>query len=180
MKPAETPIATTHAPDPGHEDRLAHLIKNAWRAMVRALQIRLIEHNVSFGHWSFLRILWEQDGLTQRELAERSGMTTPTTFTAINAMETLGYVRRKQLHGNKKNVYIFLTPKGRKLQAQLLPLAEDINAIAVQGLEAADIQAARRVLEQIGANLSTYEQDLLQSENRRVPSTRQLGKLYTS
>lgn len=175
MKPADfTPT------DPQHEDRLAHLVKNAWRAMVRALQIRLIEHNVSFGHWSFLRILWEEDGLTQRELADRSGMTTPTTFTAINAMETLGYVRREQKSGNKKNVYIFLTPEGRKLESKLLPLAEEINAASVQGLDAADIQAARRVLESIAANLAGYEQNLLQSENRRVPSTRQLGKLYTS
>lgn len=175
-----TPADTPQTPESEYEDRFAHLVKNAWRAMVRALQIRLIEHDVSFGHWSFLRILWEADGLTQRELAERSGMTTPTTFTAINAMETLGYVRRKQMHGNKKNVYIFLTPKGRKLQDKLLPLAEDINAAAVQGLEAADIQAARLVLERIAANLSDYEQNLLQSENRRVPSTRQLGKLYTN
>ncbi|MCB5364861.1 MarR family transcriptional regulator [Pusillimonas sp. CC-YST705] len=171
---------TSHAENQQHQDRLAHLVKNAWRAMVRALQIRLIEHNVSFGHWSFLRILWEKDGLTQRELADRSGMTTPTTFTAINAMETLGYVRRKQMNGNKKNVYIFLTPRGRKLEDKLQPLAEEINAAAVEGLNEEDIQAARLVLEQIAGNLVTYEQKLMQSENLRVPSTRQLGKLYTS
>ncbi len=181
MKSAEkTPIAPHPAFDAEHEDRLAHLVKNAWRAMVRALQIRLIEHNVSFGHWSFLRILWEEDGLTQRELADRSGMTTPTTFTAINAMETLGYVRRKQMNGNKKNVYIFLTPAGRKLEDKLQPLAEEINAAAVEGLDVADIHATRHVLSRIADNLATYEQNLLQSENRRVPSTRQLGKLYTS
>lgn len=174
------PIDPQQVPAAAYEDRLAHLVKNAWRTMVRALQIRLIEHNVSFGHWSFLRILWEQDGLTQRELAERAGMTTPTTFTAINAMETLGYVRRSQKSGNKKNIYIFLTPEGRALEGKLLPLAEEINEAAVQGLDAADIQAARRVLSLVATNLASYEQNLLQSENRRVPSTRQLGKLYTN
>ena len=50
------------------DDRLAHLVKDATRALVRALQMRLAEHAVSFGHWTFLRILWEGDGLTQREL----------------------------------------------------------------------------------------------------------------
>ena len=52
------------------DDRLAHLVKDATRALVRALQMRLAEHAVSFGHWTFLRILWEGDGLTQRELSD--------------------------------------------------------------------------------------------------------------
>ncbi|MEJ2760116.1 MAG: MarR family transcriptional regulator, partial [Gammaproteobacteria bacterium] len=45
------------------EDKLAHLVKDAWRAFVRILQIRLMEYSVSFGHWTFLRILWEKEGL---------------------------------------------------------------------------------------------------------------------
>ena len=32
------------------EDRLAHLVKDATRSLVRALQMRLVEHGVSFGH----------------------------------------------------------------------------------------------------------------------------------
>ncbi len=39
------------------DDRLAHLIKDAARAMVRGLQMRLAQHEVSFGHWAFLRVL---------------------------------------------------------------------------------------------------------------------------
>src|ERR1700716_4769526 len=73
-------------------DRLAHLVKDATRAFVRALQARLAEHDVSFGHWTFLRILWEHDGLTQRELSEQAGVMEPTTFSAIRSMEELGYI----------------------------------------------------------------------------------------
>src|SRR3989449_11632334 len=59
-------------------DRLAHLTKDAWRGFVRALQWHLAAHGVSFGHWTFLRILWERDGLTQRELSgEGGGMEPP-------------------------------------------------------------------------------------------------------
>jgi predicted dehydrogenase len=55
-------------------DRLAHLVKDATRAFVRALQVRLAEHGVSFGHWTFLRILWERDGLTQKQLSDEAGV----------------------------------------------------------------------------------------------------------
>ena len=161
------------------EDRLAHLVKDARRAMERALQIRLIEYSVSFGHWTFLRILWEHDGLTQRELAEQAGMTAPTTSTAINAMESLGYVSRKQKPGNRKKVYVYLTAQGKALKNKLLPLAEEINAIAINELELDEVLIARKVLLKITTNLYAYEKELLESENRRVPSTRSLGKLYT-
>ncbi len=159
------------------QDRLAHLIKDARRAMERALQIRLIDHSVSFGHWSFLRILWEHDGLTQRELSELAGTSAPTTFAAIKGMESLGYVHRSQKAGNKKNIYIHLTEKGRALKQHLLPLAEEVNAVAINGLALEDVLIARKVLVQIAENLSSDEKDLHESENRRVPSTRELGRL---
>src|SRR5437762_4064190 len=78
-------------------DRLAHLTKDAWRAFVRELQGRLVEHGVSFGHWTFLRILWQRDGLTQRELSDEAGVAEPSTNAAIKAMEEMSYVTRKRL-----------------------------------------------------------------------------------
>lgn len=162
------------------EDRLAHLVQDARRGMERALQIRLVEHSVSFGHWSFLRILWEHDGLTQRELSEIAGVTAPTTSSAMNAIESLGYVKRIQKPNNKKNIYIHLTRSGRALKEKLLPLAEEVNAIAINGLSSKEVQIARKVLLKIIANLVVDEQDLLVSENKRVPSTRELGRLMNA
>jgi len=154
-------------------DRLAHLVKDATRALVRSLQVRLARHKVSFGHWTFLRILWEGDGLTQRELSERAGVMEPTTFSALKAMERLGYIARRHADGDRKKVYVFLTPRGRLLKSRLVPLAEDVNAIAVRGLRAADIAATRAVLLAVIENLTRDEQD------KRMPSTRALAAIGT-
>jgi DNA-binding MarR family transcriptional regulator len=154
-------------------DRLAHLVKDATRALVRALQMRLAEHAVSFGHWTFLRILWEGDGLTQRELSEQAGVMEPTTYSALNAMERLGYIRRRQLGGNRKKVYVLLTPKGRRLRIQMVPLAEQVNRIAVRGVKASDIATTRTVLLAIIENLARDE--LI--ADMRMPSTRELARL---
>jgi DNA-binding MarR family transcriptional regulator len=121
---------------------------------VRALQARLAEYGVPFGHWTFLRILWERDGLTQRELSNEAGVTEPSTFAAIQAMEKQGYVTRRQVADNRKNVYVHLTAKGRGLKGKLEPLAEEVNAIAVRGVPAADVAAARRTLLVIIENLA--------------------------
>jgi DNA-binding MarR family transcriptional regulator len=139
------------------DDRLAHLVRDAARAFQRALQARLAVHGVAFGHWAFLRILWESDGLTQKDLSERAGVMEPTTFAAMKAMEALGYISRKHLPTNKKNVYVYLTPQGRALKNLLIPLAEETNHVSVSKLTSADLQTTRRVLLSMIENLAKDE-----------------------
>ncbi len=127
-------------------DRFAHLVKDATRSFQRSLQMRLADHDVPFGHWTFLRVLWERDGLTQKQLSDEVGVMEPTTFAAVKAMESRGWVERRQLAENRKNVYVFLTEAGRVLKAKLVPLAEQVNRLAVAGSSAEEIATARRVL----------------------------------
>jgi len=136
------------------DDRLAHLIRDAGRVLTKSLQSRLAEHSVSFGHWSFLRILWVTEGLTQRQLSEEAGLMEPTTFTALKAMEEKGLIERRQLNGNRKNIHIYLTEKGRDLKEILIPLAEEVNDIAVRGVECEDLRVTRRTLLTIISNLA--------------------------
>ena len=151
------------------DDRLAHLVKDATRALLRALQMRLAEHSVSIGHWTFLRILWEKDGLTQRELSEQAGLMEPTTFSAIQAMQRLGYVTRRHEGDNRKKLYVLLTPKGRALKNKLVPLAEDVNRVAARGLSSEDIATTRRTLLAVIENLAREEgRNGKAAKNRRV------------
>jgi len=173
---AETERIVRHWHDAVPNDRLAHLVKDASRAFVRALQSRLSSHGVPFGHWTFLRILWETDGLTQRELSEQAGVMAPTTFAAVTAMEKLGLVERQQRPENKKNTHVYLTAEGRALKDKLVPLAEEVNEISVTGLSERDIKVARKVLLTIIENLADDESGST-NPMRRVLSTRELGKL---
>ncbi len=156
-------------------DRLAHLVKDATRGLLRALQIRLTRHGVSFGHWAFLRILWEADGLTQRELSVEAGLMEPTTSAALATMEKLGYVRRERRPGNRRNIHVFLTPRGRALRPKLVPLAEEVNDVAVRGASAADVVATRRTLLVMIENLARDELQA-RKNRRRMPSTRELAR----
>ena len=135
-----------HWHDAVPNDRIAHLVKDTTRAFLRSLQVRLAERDVLLGHWTFLRILWERDGLTKRELSIEAGVAEPTTLVALRAMEALGYVTLEQRPDNRKNVYVFLTARGRKLKGTLVPLAEEVNAIALQGLSGRDVETVRRAL----------------------------------
>jgi len=140
-------------------DRLAHLVKDATRSFIRALQVRLREESVSFGHWTFLRVLWETDGITQRELSVQAGVMGPTTAQAIKAMEQLGYLTRQQLPDSKKKIYIFLTSEGLSLKSKLVPLAEQVNEIAVRGIPTEEVSVVRNTLLRIIENLAQDEME---------------------
>ncbi len=166
-QPTTAPVSDTqrllrHWRDSVSNDRMAHLIKDATRALVRSLQTRLATEGVSFGHWTFLRILWETDGLTQRELSREAGVTESTTFTALKTMASRGYIARRQLAGNRRKVHIFLTPKGRALKRTLVSLAEAVNDVALLGVASADIAATRRTLVAMLVNLAREELESLQ------------------
>lgn len=149
------------------EERLAHLVHDVARAFTRSLTLRLNQNEVPIGHWTFLRVLWNSDGLLQKELSARAGVMPPTTFVAIKSMEALGYIVRRRLPDNRKNVYIHLTRKGRELQEKLVPLAIESNNVSVEGISTADLKVTRKVLLALITNLAVDEEAQLE-QGRRV------------
>lgn len=157
------------------EERLAHLVHDVARAFTRSLTLRLNQHEVPIGHWTFLRVLWNSDGLLQKELSERAGVMPPTTFVAIKSMEALGYIVRRRLPDNRKNVYIYLTRKGRELQRKLVPLAIESNSVSLEGISTADLKITRKVLVALFSNLAVDEK--AQLEQGRLISVKPLKPL---
>jgi DNA-binding MarR family transcriptional regulator len=135
------------------DERIAHLVKSAFRETSRALQERLAAHGVQYGHWTLLRVLWQTDGLTQRQLAEQAAVSEPSTLAALRQMEALGFVTRQKVAGNQRQMRVFLTSKGASLRAAIVGAAEEVNRVALRGLSRDDIEAARRVLLAIVDNL---------------------------
>lgn len=158
--------------------QLVHLIKDALRRASRSLHMRLAEHSVSLGHWTFLRILWVHDGIMQSELSERAGLMQPTTFFAVNGMEQLDYITRTKLPGSRRNVHIFLTPAGKALRKKLVPYADEIDALAVAGISGRDIAVTRRTLLAMIQNLADDELEGLRKK-RRVRSTREISRFVS-
>ena len=135
-------------------ERLAHLVRDTRRALVKALQVALAKHSVAYGHWTFLRILWNRDDINQRRLSDLAGVMQPTTFAALQAMERLGYIERRRRPDNRKNIYVYLTAEGRALREKLEPPVIAINDRCLAGVPDADIATTRRTLLAMIHNLS--------------------------
>lgn len=138
------------------EDSLGFLVRDTHRAFGKVLAAKISERGVTLGMWFFLRVLWEEDGLSQRELSRRIGMMEPTTVSAIATMERRGFVVRRPDKRDKRRRLVYLTRKGRALKQSLLPFAFEANVIATRTLDEAKLAELRRLLAEVKANLTAH------------------------
>ena len=145
--------AAAAAGDLPHNESSGYLVRDAHRAFQRLLERRIAPHGVTRGQWYFLRVLWTQDGLSQRELSARVGMMEPTTVIALRSMEKAGLIRRSRSSDDKRVTNVWLTAKAKRMRDGLLTLARAINAQADVGIAQDDITVFRRVIAQMTKNL---------------------------
>jgi DNA-binding MarR family transcriptional regulator len=130
-----------------------YLVRDAHRAFQRLLETRIAPFGVTRGQWYFLRVLWDKDGLSQRELSERVGMMAPPTVVALRGMEEAGLVRRVRSLDDRRRVQVWLTAKAKRLRAKMLPVARVINEQAGAGIGSKELVAFRTVISRMTANL---------------------------
>jgi DNA-binding MarR family transcriptional regulator len=134
-------------------DSVGFVVREVWRLFARCLQPRIAREGVTIGMWFVLRMLWDEDGMTQRELGERVGINGPTMVTALNSMERAGLVKRVHNQADRRKINIFLTERGRKLKSKLWPMAAEVLAIGVSGLNRSQVQSLNKMLAQVRTNL---------------------------
>jgi len=130
-----------------------YLVRDAHRAFQRLLEKRIAAYGVTRGQWYFLRVLWTEDGLSQRELSARVGMMEPTTVIALRSMEKSGLIRRVRSDDDKRRSQVWLTPKAKRLRDELLALARGITDTAEVGVSRDELALFRRVIRRMTENL---------------------------
>jgi MarR family transcriptional regulator, organic hydroperoxide resistance regulator len=137
----------------GYQIRMTH------RALQRYLQAKLEPHGVTLGMWYYLRALWEEDGLTQRELSDRMETMEPSTLSAIQVMERGGLVRRVRSKSDRRKLHIFLTPKASGSKEKLLPLAREVVDAATANMTQSEIKSLLRGVTQVRKNINARLKD---------------------
>lgn len=129
------------------------LLWNTQRAIARDFEKRITAHRVSRSTFWILRILWDEDGKTQAELAERCGMKGPTIVGIVAQLEREKLVTRAVDPNDSRKKIISLTAKGRQLRGTIVPIVEDVNRRATKGFSAAERIQLKRMLRRVRANM---------------------------
>ena len=138
--------------DPLHS--VGYLTRINFRAFSKALEKLTEPHGVTAGQWRILRVLWEEDEITQREISNRVGITEATAVKSLAGLETAELITREVDKSDRRKMITRLTTRAKRLKKKLIPFVVDVNERALKGISRKDVDTARRVLAQTYLNLT--------------------------
>jgi DNA-binding MarR family transcriptional regulator len=148
------PAATLKQFPPMSADQsLGYQIRYAYRAFVKALADELGPYRVTTGQWSALRVLWQEEGLSQVELAQRMMVEKASLTAVLKALAAEGFITRTRNAEDRRKVNITLTAAGRRLKSKVLPLVGKINRRATRQLSPSEVHQLRTQLARVMINL---------------------------
>lgn len=136
-------------------DSLGYQIGLLNRLYDRCLQDALKEFGVAPGQFAPLVMLFEEDGLTQAELCRRINVEQPTMANTLERMERDGLVKRKADTGDRRRAHVFLTPRAREIQTQVMEAARAVSNRTVAGLTASEQDDMFRLVARMVDNLKS-------------------------
>lgn len=131
-------------------------LRNTSRLLDRLLADVLAPHGLTVSQYFILRELWDEEGLTLRQVASRVGVAEPSTMTTLELMVGRGLVQRTQSKQDRRKTHVHLTPRGRALQKTVKELLLGAGAIAFAGLRASELGRAVELFDKIVNNIERY------------------------
>jgi len=129
------------------------VINHLSRLITHALNEELKAHGVAPGQFPVLLCLWEQDGLTQRELYERVKIEQATMSNTLKRMERDCLIYREPDPADRRAMRIHLTGMAKKLEATLTKGAKSVNKTAFSDIKKKDRKHLMECLEHMVDNL---------------------------
>lgn len=110
-------------------------------------------YNVTQEQWPLLIQLWVQDGISQKELSEKSFKDQPTTTRILDKLERRRLIRRQANSVDRRVSLIYLTSEGHEIRGQLIPLARQALEHSLHGLSEQEQAQLKNLLTRICDNL---------------------------
>lgn len=136
-------------------DSLGYQLGLLNRLYDRCLQDALKEFGVAPGQFAPLVMLFEEDGLTQAELCRRINVEQPTMANTLERMERDGLVRRKADSEDRRRAHVFLTPRAKEMQVQVMEAARAVSNRTVSRLSAGEQDDMFRLVGRMVENLKS-------------------------
>jgi DNA-binding MarR family transcriptional regulator len=108
---------------------------------------------IHVGQEMVLQYLWQEDQLTQSQLAEKIGVKLQTIHKMVRRMENNGLVTKRTDDQDRRVSRIHLTDRGREMQAVTEDAWEQLEQETLTDFSAEEIYILRRLLEKLKENL---------------------------
>ena len=133
------------------------LVGRTAKLLAEHLQRNFAESGVGImmGHWIILAQLWNEDGLAQQEISNRSGVAKPNVTTMIDTLEKESYIVRIPDQLDRRINRIFLTQKAKDIRCKAITQALAVYETAFTGLSAKEQKKLTKALTIVMTNLQS-------------------------
>jgi DNA-binding MarR family transcriptional regulator len=146
-------LALAPEPAPLLDDLLPYLMNRLVSRLNRNLDTKLRRRRLTFQHWRVLAVLTAHDRSTVSALAELAVIPQATLSRLLDRMGERGLVRRSMSRRDSRVVEVRLTPRGRALYGEILPLAIDEYRTAAQGFSPREIEFLKAAMRRMQSNV---------------------------
>ena len=149
-------------PKPKHLKTLDFLLANICH--LHRSRARQLFHAIGLhrGQPLVLLALWEQEGLTQSDLAERLGIKPATVTKMLQRMEKAGFIQREPDAGDQRVSRVHLTPAGRAVRRDVEAVWKTMEAETFASFTQPEQALLRRFLLRMLENLQHATDELPQ------------------
>lgn len=143
-----------------YENSIGFVVYSASKMMQKAFDLELRDKiGINLVQSKVIFALYMQSGPTQRELADKIGVESPTLVPIIDKMEEDGYVKRKPDANDRRIKRIYTTPKTDSLWDTMMECAAQIRKVSTKDLSEQEIKSALGVVKKIAENLTGFVGD---------------------
>lgn len=139
---------------------LPYLINRAGSRLAVEFGREAQAHGIGIQEWRVLAALAAQGGQRLSDLALLTSIELSTLSRLVARMVQAGFVARHRASGDKREIFVTLTPGGKRTTRSLIPVARRYERIALRGLSGGEAESLRRLLKRVYANLDGLRDDI--------------------
>ncbi len=109
------------------EDSFGLLVKKLSLRIEKELGLRLANAGLNIKTFGIIMLLLEEEGLTQKELGDRTGVPGYATTRSLDSLEEQGLIERRPHPTSRRANLIYLTAKGHEQRGKLPRLINGVN-----------------------------------------------------
>lgn len=145
------------------DEQLCFAVYTASRALTRAYGPLLEPLGLTYPQYLVLLVLWQDDGLSVKQLGERLALDSGTLTPLLKRLEQQGLVERRRSVEDERVVNVFLTSAGKalKTKAKKVPLSLACRAgfVVDDAKDVAKLTRLREELHALSRRLGAFAED---------------------
>jgi MarR family transcriptional regulator, 2-MHQ and catechol-resistance regulon repressor len=130
----------------------------ASESVMSRLARHLSEHDLTAGQFGTLEALLHLGPMCQAELGRKQLRSSGNITMVVDHLEKRGFVSRKREGGDRRYITVHLTPRGRKLIADVFPRHLDAIVREMDVLSSTEQKQIEKLLRKIGLQESSHSQ----------------------